>query len=93
MLSAVEVSALVGAQHPDPFAVLGMHSDAKGALWVRALLPGAAEVAVHDASTGRLVSTIAARDAEGLFEGAIPRRRKRFDYRLHVRWASGISGV
>ena len=70
-----------------------MHADAKGVLWVRAFLPGATEVAVLDADSGRRVSTIALRDAEGLFEGAIPRRRKQFDYRLHVRWASGDSGV
>ena len=92
MLSDKEVSALVGAHHSDPFAVLGMHTDAAGALWVRALLPGAAAVAVHDTATGRRVAAIGLRHADGLFEGLLPRRRKRFDYRLHVRWASGDSG-
>ena len=93
MLSDAEVSALVGAHHPDPASVLGMHADTAGALWLRVLLPGADEVVVHDAGTGRLVAAIGMRHADGLFEGPIPRRRKRFDYRLHVRWASGETGV
>ena len=93
MLSDAEVRALVGAHHSDPFAVLGMHADAAGALWIRVLLPGAAAVAVHDAGTGRRVAEIGLRHPEGLFEGVMPRRRKHFDYRLHVQWASGDSGV
>ena len=31
------VQALLEARHPDPFAVLGMHADAYGDLWVRVL--------------------------------------------------------
>ena len=39
MLHDDDVHALVEARHPDPFAVLGMHAEADGALCVRALLP------------------------------------------------------
>ncbi|MBL0122307.1 MAG: 1,4-alpha-glucan branching protein GlgB [Betaproteobacteria bacterium] len=93
LLSDVEVSALVGAHHSDPFAVLGMHADGSGALWIRALLPGAATVAIQDTATGRRIAAIGLRHPDGLFEGIIPRRRKRFDYRLQVQWASGDSGI
>ena len=41
MLTDDDLHALRQARHPDPFAVLGLHADAQGALWVRALLPGA----------------------------------------------------
>ena len=93
LLSDVEVSALVGAHHSDPFAVLGMHADAAGAWWIRVLLPGAATVAVHDARTGQRIAAIGLRHPDGLFEGVLPRRRKRFDYRLHVQWRSGSGGT
>ena len=48
MLSETDLLALAQARHPDPFAVLGMHADSDGDLWVRALLPGAQRVVLHD---------------------------------------------
>ncbi len=86
MLADTDIAALVGARHPDPFAVLGLHADGDGRLWLRALLPGAESVDVIDAASGRALASLARRHADGLFESAIPRRRKRFDYRLRVRW-------
>ena len=93
MLSAADVSALVAARHGDPFAVLGLHADAQGGLRLRAMLPGAASVAVLDAKTGKRVTALALRDPAGLWEALIPRRKKRFDYRLHVQWAAGGEGT
>ena len=92
MLNDAEVAALVEARHGDPFAVLGLHADAAGTLWVRAMLPGAASVAVVDAASGKRAAELALRDAAGLWEGAIARRQNRFDYRLAVRWADGSEG-
>ncbi|MCP5289306.1 MAG: 1,4-alpha-glucan branching protein GlgB [Burkholderiaceae bacterium] len=89
MLHDDDVHALVEARHPDPFAVLGMHAEADGALCVRALLPRAVEVAVHDTRTGARVARLARRHPAGLFEGPIPRRRRPFDYRLQVAWDDG----
>ncbi|MBI3154082.1 MAG: 1,4-alpha-glucan branching protein GlgB [Burkholderiales bacterium] len=89
MLHDDDLRALVEARHPDPFAVLGMQADADGTLWVRALLPRALEVAVHDTRTGRRVARLARRHPAGLFEGPIPRRRRPFDYRLQVAWDDG----
>ncbi len=93
MLDDADVAALAEARHGDPFAVLGLHADAAGKLWARAMLPGAASVAVHDAASGRAVAALAPRGDGGLWEGAIPRRRKRFDYRLAVCWPGGDEAV
>lgn len=102
MLDSGAVAALLAARHADPFAVLGLHADAAGALWLRALLPGADTVDVLDAATGKAVTTLEPRRLDlsageslvtPLFEGRIPRRKQRFDYRLRVRWANGDDGV
>ncbi len=88
-LSKSDIQALLAARHGDPFAVLGLQADAQGRLWVRAMLPGAAEVALHDAASGRRLCALERCHADGLFEASVPRRRKRFAYHLQVRWADG----
>jgi 1,4-alpha-glucan branching enzyme len=88
MISDADAQALVSASHPDPFGVLGLHTDAAGKLWLRAMLPGALQVQVLDAKTGKTVATLALRHPDGLFEGRLARRRQRFDYRLRVDWQS-----
>lgn len=92
MLAEADVAALVAAAHPDPFAALGLHADANGKLWLRAMLPGAARVTVLDAASGKRAAELALRDPAGLWEGGIARRRKRFDYRLLVQWQDGGEG-
>ena len=93
MLADPELQALLQTLHPDPFAVLGMHADDSGALWVRAMLPGALAVAVYEASgSGRRVATLDPRHADGFWESVLPRRKNRFAYRLQVRWADGSEG-
>jgi 1,4-alpha-glucan branching enzyme len=92
MLDEAQTQALLEARHGDPFAVLGLHVDADdGRLWMRALLPTAAGVMLLEAASGRLVATLPHRQG-GLFEAPLPRRRKRFDYRLQVRWDDGHQG-
>ena len=88
MLSPAEVDALLAARHADPFSVLGLHADAAGRLWLRALLPGALSVEVLEAASGKPVVALKLRHAGGLFEAPVGRRRKRFDYRLAVRWSA-----
>ncbi len=92
MLDASDIAALVAARHPDPFAVLGLHADAGGKLWLRAFLPGAAAAEVVDAASGKSLTTLLLRHDDGLFEARIPLRRKYFDYRLRVRWRDGQEG-
>jgi 1,4-alpha-glucan branching enzyme len=92
MLSDDDLSALVRARHPDPFAVLGMHADPAGRLGVRAMLPAAMDVQVVDVA-GAAVATLRRRVGTDLFEGVVQSRTERFDYRLRVRWDSGVEGV
>ncbi len=89
MLADPDLHALLEARHADPFAVLGMHGVADGGLCVRALLPGATTVVVHDTRTGQAVAPLALRHTDGFFEGPLPGRTTPFDYRLQVSWADG----
>ncbi|MEK8049596.1 1,4-alpha-glucan branching protein GlgB [Ideonella sp. DXS22W] len=97
MLSDDDLAALREARHPDPFAVLGLHSVGK-TLWARAFLPGAQAVTLRDTATGRAVVALPPRldaqgQATGLFEAAVPRRVKPFDYRLAITWADGATSL
>lgn len=85
MLTANDISALMRADHPDAFSVLGMHQKA-GALWVNAVLPGAEQVAVLDRQTGlRRATLVHCLDSE-VFSAPIPDGTERFDYQLEVTW-------
>ena len=92
MLENAEVTALVGGTHSDPFSALGMHADAQGCMWVRALLPGASQVVVVDAATSKNVAELSLRHRYGLFEAKVPRRKNHFAYRLRVQWGSPEDG-
>jgi 1,4-alpha-glucan branching enzyme len=91
MLSTSDIEALVGARHADPFAVLGFRTDAAGRHFIRAMLPGAAEVSALDAADGAPLVTLAPRDPSGLFEAQAPCPPR--GYRLQVRWHNGDEGV
>ena len=92
MLPDAEIDRLRHAAHGDPFAVLGVHADAAGRLWLRTLLPGAAQVAVLDASNGELLGALKSRHADGFFEGPLA-TTERPNYRLQVRWSDGHSAI
>ncbi len=92
MLQDHEIDALCRAAHGDPFAVLGVHAGPDGRLWLRALLPGAEQVAVLDASNGELLGALTKRHADGFFEGVLSTREQP-NYRLQVRWADGHSAI
>jgi 1,4-alpha-glucan branching enzyme len=92
MLLDREIELVRTAAHGDPFAVLGLHGDAAGRLWVRAMLPGAVQVAVLDAVTGKSLGALTQRHADGFFEGMLS-VTERPDYRLQPVWADGNSGV
>ncbi|MCX9156703.1 1,4-alpha-glucan branching protein GlgB [Niveibacterium sp. 24ML] len=90
MLTADDIAALLEARHGDPFAVLGMHTDADGRLRLSAFFPGATEVVCVDATDGRDVVALDCLHADGLYEGVIPRRRETFAYRFRVSWHDGV---
>ena len=68
-LNRDEVDALVGGQHHDPFAVLGLHK--VGKTWVaRAFVSGADTLTVSDLTGAKLGGLTKTHDA-GFFEGAV----------------------
>jgi 1,4-alpha-glucan branching enzyme len=83
MLEAGEVGRICEARHRDPFAVLGMHRDDLGRLWVRALRPDADRVSVVDAALGRPLAELMRRHPAGFFEGYVPGAAP-FRYRLRL---------
>jgi 1,4-alpha-glucan branching enzyme len=92
MLQDEEIDLIRDAAHADPFSLLGLHVDEVGDHWLRTMLPGAAQVAVLDASNGELIGTLAQRHADGFFEGRLD-TTERPNYRLQVRWADGQSVI
>ena len=78
-----QVEAIVAATHGDPFGFLGMH-EAAGALYVRAMLPEADEMAVVDAASGEVVARGERIHPAGFFVASIPERTERFPYRLRA---------
>jgi 1,4-alpha-glucan branching enzyme len=89
VISEADIATLVKGTHADPFSVLGLHADASGKLFLLAFLPGAISVKVIEAASGKIIAELSLRHEDGLFETAIPRRRKIFSYRLGVVWHHG----
>ncbi|MEK1904499.1 MAG: 1,4-alpha-glucan branching protein GlgB [Pseudomonas sp.] len=80
-LAESDIQALVRAEHPDPFAVLGPHGDA-----VRAYLPGALRVELLDGDSGAALDELQQTSTPGLFQ---IRREQRGRYRYRIHWAEG----
>ena len=99
MLRKAEALALCRAEHGDPFAVLGMHVDSRGRLWIRTMQPGALAVSVIDAESGDEALELPQREldgipgASGFFEGSLLGRSKPFKYRLKITWPGGVQEV
>jgi len=99
MLNKAEVISLCRGEHGDPFAVLGLHADTKGRIWLRSLQPGAKSVSVIDPESGEVLVELAQRKIEalgessGFFEASILGRNKFFDYRLRIVWPGGVQEV
>ncbi|MBV8650910.1 MAG: 1,4-alpha-glucan branching protein GlgB, partial [Alphaproteobacteria bacterium] len=82
------LDALREGRHGDPFALLGMHRE-DDAIVIRAFLPWAREVAVIEASNGKIVARLERVHDDGFFAGTIPGRREPFRYRLRAEGALG----
>ena len=85
MLNQATLTALMAGDHGDPFAILGMHQ-AEGRLVVRALLPGAAGVALIEIKTGRQLAVLERIEGSDVFAAMIPRRKNPFPYRFNIDW-------
>jgi 1,4-alpha-glucan branching enzyme len=64
------ITAIVGAYHRDPFAVLGPHREPDGGIVVRAFHPAAVAIELRLVESGALIP-MNKRDPAGLFEGSI----------------------
>ena len=82
-----DLSALMRAEHTDPFSVLGMHIRPDG-LAVHVLLPGAGQVELIDKATGLVRATLARLVDTDVF-GAVLAESTAFAYQLRVQWADG----
>ena len=89
MLSAAHIDQLRQGRHQDPFAVLGLHRDASGQAWVRALLPAAAAVSVIGGSDSRPLGALMQVHADGVWDGPVALAAGDASYRLQVSWADG----
>ena len=72
MLADLDVERIRAACHPDPFAVLGVHADAPGALWLRCFVPGAVAIELLGGDGHTEHGPLQRRHADGFFEGACP---------------------
>ena len=68
-----QAEAIVEGRHDNPFGYLGMHKSASG-LRVRAMLPGAAAVAIVDSATGQPVAEALPIHPDGLFAREVAQR-------------------
>ncbi len=93
MIHPDQIEAIRHGHHGDPFAVLGVHADDDGWLWVRAFLPGAAQVDLLDADGATLHTTLTRRHDDGFFEGPFPVGGASNDYRLKAHWHDGNVSV
>ena len=70
-----DVDALVRAEHPDPFSILGPHDDEQGGQFIRAFLPEALSVQVLARDTGEPFGSLDATQVPGLFIGHFSTRQ------------------
>ncbi len=84
--AARDIEALVRAEHPDPFAILGPHDDGAGGQFIRAFLPGALSVEVLARDTGELLGRLGETEVPGLYAGRFETPQP---YRLRIHWAGG----
>lgn len=84
ILRDVDLDALLGARHPDPFRVLGVRDNGHGRS-LRVFVPGATAVRVRNKHTHTDQALINVRD--GLFVG--PCEAQGVDYTLHIDWPHG----
>ncbi|MCB8875252.1 1,4-alpha-glucan branching protein GlgB [Acidisoma silvae] len=74
------ITAVVQAQHGDPFAVLGPH-EVEGGCAIRSFIPGAIKVEVLSRESGQKLGDLSLLDSSGFWSGVIPAY---LPYRLRV---------
>ncbi len=82
-----DIDRILGADHGDPFAVLGMHievAENDKSVVVRTYQPGMDGVSVVDSESGKVVADLSRVREKGFFAGAVPGRTQAFRYRLRL---------
>ena len=87
------IDALVQGSHGDPFALLGPHQTPDRQWCIRVWLPGAQRVVAVDTQRHARLAELAREHGDGFFSAPVPRRRKRFAYRLKVWWPGAPDAV
>jgi 1,4-alpha-glucan branching enzyme len=91
MLTPEQRQALQSGQHPDPYAVLGLHEQ-QGALWAHAFLPDAERVFLIDKRDGRHRGELSRHPDTDLFALQLPAGTPTFPHRFQVQWKSQGTG-
>ncbi|MBV1810246.1 1,4-alpha-glucan branching protein GlgB [Pseudomonas viridiflava] len=86
MPAAVDMDALIRAEHRDPFSILGPHGDGGSGQFVRAYLPGALSVRLLAPDDGRELGELEMSDVPGFFIGHLEHAQP---YQLKINWAGG----
>ncbi|WP_414705790.1 1,4-alpha-glucan branching protein GlgB [Pseudomonas sp.] len=84
--SAVDMDALIRAEHSDPFSMLGPHDDGENGQIIRAYLPNALSVRVLSRDNHEDLGELSMSDKPGFFAGRFPTRQP---YLLKINWATG----
>ncbi|MBC3948782.1 1,4-alpha-glucan branching protein GlgB [Pseudomonas folii] len=86
MPAAVDMDALIRAEHRDPFSILGPHGDGANGQIIRAYLPAALSVTVLAREGGHELGTLEMSEVPGFFVGRFPDVQP---YLLKINWAGG----
>ncbi|MCK9712539.1 1,4-alpha-glucan branching protein GlgB [Pseudomonas syringae pv. syringae] len=84
--AAVDLDALIRAEHRDPFSVLGPHGDGGSGQFVRAYLPAALSVRLLARDDGRELGEMEMSEVPGFFVGHLEHPQP---YLLKINWAGG----
>ncbi|MET3798395.1 1,4-alpha-glucan branching enzyme [Pseudomonas sp. PvP046] len=84
--AAVDLDALIRAEHRDPFSVLGPHGDGGSGQYVRAYLPAALSVRLLARDDGRELGEMEMSEVPGFFVGHLEHPQP---YLLKINWAGG----
>ncbi|KAA8715017.1 1,4-alpha-glucan branching protein GlgB [Pseudomonas cannabina] len=84
--AAVDLDALIRAEHRDPFSILGPHGDGGSGQFVRAYLPGALSVRLLARDDGRELGEMEMSEVPGFFVGRLDQPQP---YLLKINWAGG----
>lgn len=88
-LDPMIVDAVVGGNHGDPFAILGMHKGEDGSLFVRTFQPTAHKVELLDYKKGTVIAAFERTNDAGFFQVNLGGEKDFFSYRLRLHLYEG----